>query len=224
MEYLILVAIFFLSLGLLLILTIGLIFRPFIWTRNIFKIKIFYALWFGPYLMSIPFFTGPEDLSAYPPRETSPYKLPWQKGVTRFVSQGNRGLTTHRGLHKYAWDFIMSNGTQILAAREGVVVEIVQHHDGFGWQSNYIYIEHEDGTCSVYAHIQKNGALVSLGDEIKQGQEIALSGMVGLTIMPHLHFYVLNKSKTESIPISFQEVEGGVPFAGHFYTSGNEKK
>lgn len=224
MGYLIFVAIFFMSLALLLILTVGSILRPLIWTRNIFKIKFFYVLWFSPYLMSIPFFAGPEDLSAYPPREDSPYKLPWQEGVTRFVMQGNRGLTTHRGLHKYAWDFIMSNGTQILAARAGIVVEVVQHHDGFGWQANYIHIEHEDGNFSVYAHIQKNGTLVSLEDEVKQGQPIVLSGMVGLTIMPHLHFYVLNKSKTESIPISFQEIEGGIPFAGHFYTSENEKK
>ena len=218
------VIIFFLSLGLLLILIIGSIFRPLIWIGNIFKIKVFYALWFGPYLMSIPFFTGPEDLSVYPPREDSPYRLPWQEDITRFVVQGNRGLTTHRGLHKYAWDFIMPNGTQILVARAGIVVEVIQHHDGFGWQANYIHIEHMDGNFSVYAHIQKNGALVSLEDEVKQGQPIALSGMVGLTIMPHFHFYVLNKSKTESIPVSFQEVEGGVPLAGRFYTSRNKKR
>ena len=55
----------------------------------------------------------------------------------------------------------------------------------------------------------------------KQGQPIALSGMVGQTIFPHLHFAVFNREETESLPIAFSEVRRGVPLAGQFCLSKN---
>lgn len=118
----------------------------------------------------------------------------------------------------------MPNGTEILATRDGIVIEVEDHFDGIGLNSNYLIIEHEDGERSAYAHIRLASALVKVGDHVKQGQPIAFSGMVGQTIFPHLHFYVMNKEGTSSIPISFGEVPGGIPVAGHFYTSENGTK
>ncbi len=221
MEYPLLASIFFLSIFLFLVLIVGTLFRPPIWRRNKQRITRFYVLWFSAYALFILFFTGPENLETYPPQQGSPYKLPWKAGVTRFVAQGNHSFTSHRGLHRFAWDFVMSNGTEVLAARAGRVLEIKDDWDGIGLNSNYISIEHDDGEKSVYAHIRFHGALVHVGESVKQGQPIALSGMVGQTVFPHVHFYVLNKEGNQSIPISFAEVEGGVPFAGRFYTSGN---
>lgn len=80
---------------------------------------------------------------------------------------------------------------------------------------------HEDGQRSGYFHLSKGHVQVHFGDTINQGQLIALSGMVGQTWFPHLHFVVFNKGKTASLPISFADVPGGIPFAGHFYTSEN---
>lgn len=138
------------------------------------------------------------------------------------MAQGNRSFTSHREFHEFAWDFVMPNGTEILAAREGQVVELEDRFSGIGLKSNFIFIEHEDGELSVYAHIQRDGALANVGDQVRRGQPIALSGMVGQTIFPHLHFYVTNPQRTSSIPISFEEIPGGVPLAGRFYTSGND--
>lgn len=115
----------------------------------------------------------------------------------------------------------MPIGTEVLAARSGIVRTIEQSFEGIGLNSNFIVIEHEDGTRAMYAHIKKNGAAVNIGDEIKQGQLIAYSGMVGQTINPHLHFVVFNKEETDSLPITFSDVADGVPLAGHFYTSKN---
>ena len=171
--------------------------------------------------MFICLFTGPTDLKEYPPQSSSPYRLPWKAGVSRFVAQGNRSFTSHRDFHLYAWDFVMPNGTEILAARDGRVREVEDSFDGIGLKSNFLIIEHEDGERSAYAHIRQSGALVKVGDQVKQGQPVALSGMVGQTIFPHVHFYVINKEGTSSIPISFSEVPGGVPMAGHFHTSEN---
>jgi murein DD-endopeptidase MepM/ murein hydrolase activator NlpD len=219
--YPLLAAVFFLSLVLGALLILGLLFKPKLWRRHLHRIQIFCALWFTPYLAFILFFTGPQDLSKYPPRETSPYKLPWHAGVSRILSQGNRSFTSHQGLHLYAWDFVMPNGSEILAAREGVVLETEQSYSTLGLTGNYVLLRHADGEISGYFHIQHNGALVKVGDPVKQGQAIALSGMTGQTTLPHLHFVVFNAEKTASIPISFQEVDTGVPLAGHFYTSAN---
>ncbi|MBK8202511.1 MAG: M23 family metallopeptidase [Bdellovibrionales bacterium] len=162
-------------------------------------------------------------MKIYPPQEESPYKLPWKAGISRFVAQGNRSFTSHRDFHQYAWDFVMANGTEILAVRDGKVVEIEDTYDGIGYMSNFIIVEHKDGTKSAFAHIKKGGALVKISDFVKQGQPIALSGMVGQTIFPHVHFYVIGKDGNSSIPVSFREVPSGVPFAGHIYTSQNDE-
>lgn len=117
----------------------------------------------------------------------------------------------------------MPIGTEILAARDGKVVEVLDSVDGIGFVSNFISIEHEDGARSTYAHIQKGGARVKVGDSIRQGQVIALSGMVGQTIFPHVHFYVVDK-KGLALPVSFRDVdESGVPLAGRTYTSQNHE-
>ena len=222
MLYPTLATLFFSSLLIVCFSVAVLILKPRFYFQKRKKFWIFIAVWFIPYFASISFFTGPADLKVYPPREQSPYKLPWKGGVKRFVAQGNRSFTSHRDFHEFAWDFVMPNGTEILAVRSGRVFKVLDQFDGIGFNSNVIEIEHEDGQRSGYAHIRKSGALVKVGDLVQQGQPIALSGMVGQTVFPHVHFYVLNKEGTSSIPISFSEVEGGVPFAGHFYISGNK--
>ena len=118
----------------------------------------------------------------------------------------------------------MPIGTPVLAAREGKIIKIIQNFDGIGFHSNFVHILHQDGQVSGYAHVKKNSVPVKVGDFVRRGQTIALSGLVGETIIPHLHFYVLNAEQNKSIPVSFHDVPGtGVPLAGHFYTSKNQK-
>ena len=224
MTYPILATAFFLSVLASVVLLICLVFKPAIWKRNSRKIWQGFAVWILFYTVFIIFFTGPTDLSQYPSQSSSPYRLPWKAGVSLFVAQGNRSFMSHRDFHQYAWDFVMRNGTEVLAARDGRVLEVEDHFDGIGLKSNFLIIEHRDGQQSVYAHIRRAGALVNVGDHVKRGQPIALSGMVGQTIFPHLHFYVMNQEGTSSVPISFREVPGGVPMAGSFYTSKNSSK
>lgn len=219
--YPLLAAIFFLSLAIGTLLLIGIIFKPKAWRNNVRSIRFFCSIWFTLYFIFILFFTGPVDLSQYPNHRSSPYKLPWKAGVSRILSQGNRSFTSHQGLHLYAWDFVMPNGTEVLAVRDGIVIEIEQKYSTIGLSGNYVYIRHADGQISGYFHLQKNSVQVKIDDTVKQGQTIALSGMTGQTTLPHLHFAVFNSDRTASIPISFQDVENGVPLAGHIYTSAN---
>jgi len=94
-------------------------------------------------------------------------------------------------LHNYnAVDIANACGTPIYAAAEGLVVEASSGSwaDGYG---NYVLIEHPNGTKTKYAHNEKN--LVSVGDYVSKGDQIALIGNTGLTHGPtgcHLHFEV----------------------------------
>ncbi len=227
--YLALAAVFFSSVVLLAGLAVLLLVRALTawstlerwWSRRWRQVLGFYGVWFACYAAFIALGTGPADLSVYPPAASSPYRLPWRAGVTRLVAQGNRSFTSHRGNHLCAWDFWMPVGTDVLAARAGAVVAVEDELDGIGLLSNFVTIEHDDGTRAVYAHIRNGGAAVKVGERVRQGQLIASSGMVGQTIFPHLHFVVTNRDGTVSVPISFADVPGGVPLAGRRYTSQN---
>jgi murein DD-endopeptidase MepM/ murein hydrolase activator NlpD len=166
-------------------------------------------------------YTGPDDLSVYPPPSESPYRLPWKPGIRRLCCQGNRAIVSHRNRETYAYDFAMPIGTEVCAARGGVVVVVVESFDGNGvgrW-NNEIYIRHDDKTTAHYLHFRKNGSRVRAGQRVAQGDVICESGNVGHSLGPHLHFEVDRDGYT--IPITFADVPGdGIPRFLRRYTSG----
>lgn len=149
--------------------------------------------------------------------DTQLYLLPYENGKSYRVLQGYGSHFSHTGLEQYAVDFNMPVGTPVHAARAGVVARIVESNDigcwedGCGAYANFIVIVHNDGTTGEYYHLQKNGALIEVGDHIVAGQEIALSGNTGHTTMPHLHFAVYRATEwgnTQSIPVRFLSSAG----------------
>ena len=122
------------------------------------------------------------------------YGLPFEKGKKYFLIQGYFSHLSHK--ERAALDFKMKRGTKICAARGGVVVRVKEDGDRGGWNSKYrqfgnnIVIQHEDGSRAGYWHLQKDGALVNVGDTVTKGQVIALSGKTGYAFLPHLHFLV----------------------------------
>ena len=98
-------------------------------------------------------------------------------------------------LHHYnAVDIAGSCGAPVRAAAEGLVVPDDSFGDGQnGWNGGYgdfVLIEHPfgDGVRTRYAHL--SSVLVSIGDYVKQGQEIGLIGDTGDASGCHLHFEV----------------------------------
>ncbi len=143
------------------------------------------------------------------------YSLPYEKGRSFLIVQGYFGVFSHK--ERAALDFIMKRGTKICAARGGVVVRIKEDSDRGGMNKkfradgNNIVIQHQDGSRSGYWHLQKEGALVIVGDTVKQGQVIALSGKTGYASAPHLHFLVWNhdsKRQWGSVATRFQTSKG----------------
>ena len=122
------------------------------------------------------------------------YHLPYDTNTAHLVVQGYFSRYSHR--NRAAIDFRMKRGTHILAARNGIVIRAKADGTKGGWNKkyradgNFVMILHDDGSRAGYWHLQQNGVLVKVGDTVKQGQLIGLSGKTGYALFPHLHFIV----------------------------------
>ena len=181
---------------------------------------------------------GSSDDPVYP--APPGYLLPWAGGEIHSVTQGEDTGFTHNGLAAYAIDFDLSYGT-VVAARSGKVAMIKEDSNVGGCSSfysassNYVLIDHGDGTAGLYMHLAYDSAEVKVGQEVRRGEAIAISGETGVTCSgdtgldpgAHLHFqvepFVEGKYFTQSQPIAFDDVSSGngVASDGTSYVSGN---
>ena len=106
--------------------------------------------------------------------EAAYYPLPGAKVISAY---GRRGGRTHTGV-----DIKTTPNDNILAAFDGEVI-MSQRYAAYG---NLIKIRHEKGLETWYSHNSKN--LVQVGDKVKAGQVIALTGQTGRATTAHLHF------------------------------------
>lgn len=143
------------------------------------------------------------------------YALPYEEGKSFYMVQGYFSSFTHR--ERAALDFKMRRGTKICAARDGIVVRLKEDGDRGGLKrrlrpyGNYVIIQHADSSRAGYWHLQKDGVLVNVGDSVKKGQVIALSGKTGYSAMPHLHFLVWSsdsKRQWRQVATRFQTSKG----------------
>ena len=143
------------------------------------------------------------------------YALPYEEGKAHYMIQGYFSSFTHR--ERAALDFKMKRGTRICAVRDGVVIRLKEDGDRGGLKKeyrqygNYVIIQHSDSSRAGYWHLQKDGVLVNVGDTVKKGQVIALSGKTGYSSTPHLHFMVWSSGvnrQWQQVPTRFQTSKG----------------
>lgn len=92
-------------------------------------------------------------------------------------------------------DLASAMGTRILAAYDGKVVAAAYNNS----MGNYVMIDHGDGLVTVYMHA--SALLVSTGQNVTKGQQIAKVGSTGNSTGPHLHFAVrLNGAYVDPMP------------------------
>jgi len=155
-----------------------------------------------------------------------PYRLPFAPASRFPVSQAYPDSITHSDpSSEYALDFVMPVGTGVYSARGGVVIEVAS--DFFrsgtdmstdGPRANVVRVLHDDGTMSLYAHLNWNSIRVVPGQRVQRGEYLADSGNTGFSTGPHLHFAVQRNTGGAiiSIPIQFegQNGRGIVPRTG----------
>jgi murein DD-endopeptidase MepM/ murein hydrolase activator NlpD len=88
-------------------------------------------------------------------------------------------------------------GTPVYAAASGEVVSAGWSSGGYG---NLVKLKHSNGSITFYAHNSK--VIVSTGQNIKQGQQIAEMGSTGFSTGSHLHFEIHPNGKSAVNPMT----------------------
>ena len=93
---------------------------------------------------------------------------------------GRRGHDFHEGI-----DLRAKSGTPVYSVDAGKVIYSGRRLRGYG---KMVIVRHASGLSSVYAHNSR--LLVSVGQKVKRGQTVSVSGASGHVSGPHLHFEV----------------------------------
>lgn len=139
------------------------------------------------------------------------YRLPFESGKVR-VSQAFGGRRSHGDVQNhYAVDFPLPEGTPIIAARAGTVMQVFDAATG---EANLVRILHADGSMALYAHLQAQSAVIRPGQVLEAGQRLASSGSTGFSSGPHLHFAVQRNAgmALESLPFRMADARGELHF------------
>lgn len=81
-------------------------------------------------------------------------------------------------------DIPLPYASPVLAANAGTVI-VSEYHYSYGY---YVVIDHGGGISTLYGHNSK--LLVSVGDQVTKGQQIAKAGSTGYSTGNHIHFCV----------------------------------
>ncbi|GAB3297317.1 M23 family metallopeptidase [Parasphingorhabdus pacifica] len=109
---------------------------------------------------------------------------------------GARWGSSHKGI-----DLANSIGTPIKSVSAGEVIN-AGPASGFG---QWVRVQHDDGTISVYGHI--NTIDVNVGQQVGAGEQIATMGNRGQSTGPHLHFEIIQGGQKIN-PLPWLESKG----------------
>jgi hypothetical protein len=101
-------------------------------------------------------------------------------GSQRIYKNGEAGAY-HSGL-----DIAKPTGTVVLSPADGVVILAADHP--FTLEGNLLMIDHGMGLNTAFLHLSRID--VHVGDHVRRGQPVALSGATGRATGPHLHWAI----------------------------------
>jgi urea transporter len=156
-----------------------------------------------------------------------PIRLPFIGQWT--VNQGHDGIHTHKDFFRFAWDFIIRDGSSgkeyknegllpsdyfcfdkpVVASALGTVVTVVDtvEDNEIGvantiqnW-GNTVVIKHQEYLYSKLSHLKKGSICVKVGETVFEGQTIGKCGNSGRSPYPHLHFQMQSSQEIDSLTI-----------------------
>ncbi|MER5371961.1 M23 family metallopeptidase [Streptomyces sp. NPDC002553] len=134
----------------------------------------------------------------------------WVDPVAKYRLSASFAQAGGMWAHKHSGqDFAVPTGTKVMAAHGGIVVKAGGNGAGDGpAYGNAVVIKHANGVYSQYAHLSRVD--VNVGQVVKTGQRIALSGNTGNSSGPHLHFEIRTTPNYGSAidPVKFLRAKG----------------
>lgn len=122
-------------------------------------------------------------------KEVQPSGRPIKKGwLSSYYGMRTHPLSGRKEMHK-GIDFAGKMGGEVIAVAKGVVTYAGKKY-GYG---QVIDIAHGNGFTTRYGHNSK--ILVSVGDTVEKGFQIAEIGSSGRSTGPHVHFEVLKNGR-----------------------------
>ncbi|WP_435089462.1 M23 family metallopeptidase [Candidatus Pelagibacter bacterium nBUS_30] len=118
------------------------------------------------------------------------------KGVISGVYGSQRILNGKPRWPHYGIDIAAKQGTMIISSGTGVVT---MAEDDLYYTGGTIIMDHGHGISTIYSHLEN--ILVSVGDQINQGDVIGTVGSTGRSTGPHLDFRI-NWFQTRLDPMS----------------------
>ena len=113
------------------------------------------------------------------------YPVPSSHSVSQWFGHYRNGRP-HTGI-----DYPCPTGSKVVAAQKGIVITVKRLNYSYGY---YVMIYHGTDAqgrkiVTLYAH--NSSILVSLGQSVSKGQQIAKSGSTGNSTGPHCHFELI---------------------------------
>jgi murein DD-endopeptidase MepM/ murein hydrolase activator NlpD len=127
----------------------------------------------------------------------TPFDLPLDSKITSDFGNARIFNGTLKSYHSGS-DFRAKVGTPIKVVNDGRVVLAKDMY----YTGNSVIVDHGGGIFSSYSHLSRVD--VKVGDKLKKGDVIGLSGKTGRVTGPHLHFTITINSKKIN-PIDFIE-------------------
>jgi murein DD-endopeptidase MepM/ murein hydrolase activator NlpD len=122
-----------------------------------------------------------EDRSPVTPTTgTTTIGFSWPAAGKLTSRYGRRWGRMHKGI-----DIAGPIGTPINAAADGMVIASGWNSGGYG---NLVEVRHNDGTITRYGHNSRLS--VTVGQTVRQGQQVAEMGSTGHSTGSHLHFEI----------------------------------
>jgi len=150
------------------------------------------------------------DPKSLPPPKPGFFDWPVQGIVSSGYGPRIRPLDLGNEFHN-GIDIAASIGTPVKSPRDGKVIALGDN-DKYCYKGAYgkwIVIDHEDNLMTMYGHLSLQK--VSVGQVVKQGDVIGLSGSTGFSTGPHLHFTVYD---ARTVDIHQSRVCGLLPYGG----------
>lgn len=119
---------------------------------------------------------------------TGNFHWPCYGVITSYFGGRETGISGASSYH-LGLDIANGYGTAICAADGGTVTWAGWNSGGYGY---LVIIDHGNGYSTYYAH--NSSVIVSVGDHVYQGQQVARMGSTGISSGSHCHFAVLRNN------------------------------